>query len=207
MIAVSSFRPKAKCAPDIWQNQVNARKSWDAVFEKVVYLGTTDPELTGRVETLFEPAEDFPRIADMAKAASQANSWACIINADIWLKPEFAEVERKLHAKAAHAAVSSRRDLNTNEVVDAGLDIFMAIAPLWASIAQDIPKDFRIGHIHWDTWVIGWFNAHCGRKSFWDISPLRLVYHPRHEDRIRPHSVPKLAEVWPLGMPRNVLPK
>ena len=50
-------------------------------------------------------------------------------------------------------------------------------------VACNIPKEFTLGRILFDTWLLSFFTAHWWEFCF-DISPSKLIYHPVHEERV-----------------------
>jgi hypothetical protein len=201
MIAVSSHRPKASCSPEIWRNQLAAHESWLAAFDKVVYFGTHDDELSLGNSKFFY-SEDFPTIFKMAHLCSLLPGWSCIVNADIVLLPEtFRAVELELGRKQAASAMSLRFDYDPRDPnrkirnYDQGIDIFCARQSVWKSAASKIPDSYRIGHPTWDNWMMGFFNIEG--KPCYEFTGSRCVLHPKHGDRRAPHPIDATKDVYP----------
>lgn len=213
MTAVSSFRPLKDCSPEILVNQLRAANSWRDAFDRIVYFGPHQKALDGPHVT-FLNSEQFPCIRTMAVVASQQRGWTAIVNADIVIAPDrMWRVQDKLNKEQALCCMSRRlnfmrEDMKDGVMDDLGLDFFAAQPHVWARVAKEIPDQFRIGHQQWDTWLLGFFCANYGQRVV-DITPWRMVYHPRHEDRQRPHPInPKIGEDYfsKVRWPRLLLP-
>lgn len=187
MIAVSSFREIGK-SPEYDRNQFAARQSWLRAFDAIVYFNQPDGNMAGD-NIGFIPWEPFPEISVMAEFCSVQRDWCALINADIVVGDKFRQVESDLKQNRALAACSSRyefepgQSLDRARVVDQGLDFFAAVPGIWRQVADQIPQRFRIGHCLFDTWLIGFFNKLCRHTGFYDITPARVIFHPRHGDR------------------------
>lgn len=198
MIAISSFRPKSDCAPEIWRNQVNAKKSWERAFSRVIYFGwPPNPELASE-KTLFVESEPFPKIRELCECASEQDQMTAIVNADIVVSKRMLNVEQALMRLGADSAMSKRFEFDPDnktippKIVDSGLDIFIANPVVWAMAAEEVPEQFRIGHILWDTWMLSFFTHH---SRCWEITEMQVIFHPKHENRIRPHEIePRMPE-------------
>lgn len=194
MIAISSFKPFGKSAA-IADNQRRAKASWDKVFSRVIYVGKwIEPELDTHISadkwstTTWAHSEDFPTISELVALATKQTEWSCLINADIVVSTNIIYVERELNRLKAQSAISRRWQLPENRVVDMGLDWFAATPELWQAIYPHVPKNFRIGHILWDTWMLSAFTGIGDPRRSYDITACRTIFHPKHEDRDRPFS-------------------
>jgi hypothetical protein len=182
MIAISSFRPFELCSPTIRHNQIRAFKSWMLAFERVIYLGTPCPELSG-ILSEFIPTEGKPSIKRICQIASSTGVWTAIINADIVVVPKLKQVELSMNHKGVECGVSERFDLDSGFKIDQGLDMFVAKPNVWSQAALRVPDDFTLGRTLWDNWMLGFMCVNFGRKCA-DFTPTKCVYHPKHEDRI-----------------------
>lgn len=189
MIAISSFRP-LELSEEYLSNQLRAKASWDTVFYRVVYFNEPCRQMaTGRTTFEQDKTGTRPRIKALAEHAAGLSGWVCIINADIVVHPRLIQAEFKLTAGGAQACMSRRwqfepgHNVETGRVVDLGLDFFAAVPDVWAKFAADVPEDFRLGKIVWDTWALQWFANNLG-ESFVDITPCKCIFHPRHGGRI-----------------------
>ncbi len=181
MIAISSFRPFDKCNEQIKENQLRAFRSWLTAFDRIVYLNDREASLES-CKTEFIVCEGKPKIKELSRLASTLGSWACIVNSDIVVTEKISQVEQKLNELECECAISQRYDLQTGRVIDNGLDFFAARPHIWARLSLRIPEGFTLGRIAWDSWTLGWMVANYGRKCA-DITPAKVCYHPRHEDR------------------------
>lgn len=193
MIAISSFRPLDD-SPDIALNQLRAKKSWDGVFDGVLYFGKQEQRLNSS-RTQFIDGGEWPHMALLVAAAALCGDMACIINSDIWVAPEFRELQFRASQwdgmrKRPGLAYTSRRyqyepktfNLQAAKGYDGGFDIFLAYPQVWKRCLKVIPEAFRIGHGGWDAWMLEFMHHVCG-KQFHDITTRRLVFHPRHQER------------------------
>jgi hypothetical protein len=189
MIAVSSHRPHAGCAEEIKDNQRNAKRTWDSVFDCVVYYGPFEPELSSN-STFFVASDPFPKISELASLCGTFNGWSCIINSDIVVRPTFSTVIfdlQRIHAKSATSFRLEFDPENDNihpRKTDMGLDIFCANSDVWSIVSRTIPDFYRIGHGGWDNWMAGFFHLEC--QPSYDFSPSQCILHPKHEHRLRP---------------------
>ena len=184
MIAFSSCNPNA--APEIGRNQDAAVSSWIHVFDPINVGTESDP----------------PTVKSLVEKCAAAEDWACIINADIIVKKDFRRVEDKLRWNQAQCAVSGRyefdpdNDLYAPRLNDLGMDIFCAVPEVWKRVAQDIPDKFRLGHILWDAWLLGYWNTNYG-ETFYDFTPAKVIYHPKHGNR-GDNSMDESLQTYPL---------
>lgn len=192
MIAISSFRPH-NLSREYQQNQIRAKESWEKVFSKIIYLGNHEPELDS-LKTAFLGYSGWPTIKELARLASTQSSLVALINSDIVVTDPIRDVEEKMVRTGIQAAVSRRfefdpknHDLATAQIVDKGLDIFIAHPKLWAMVAKEIPDNLQIGHIQFDTWLTGFFLVKLG-NAFRDFSRFKCVFHPKHSGRHMPHN-------------------
>lgn len=210
MTAVSSFRPLNAC-DEVARNQIRAFHSWRSVFTEILYFGTAEPQLSAPA-VQFIPCDPFPPISALALAASMGSAWSALINADIVVAPNLLRVIPEACARYQARAITSRRwqfekgKLANAKLVDFGYDFFMAERTLWAEIARKVPRQYRIGHSGWDTWILGWFNKTISRQ-FVDITSRRCIYHPKHENRFQPHTFEIAEDVFGQagGTPRMQL--
>lgn len=186
MIAVSSYKP-FESSHAVAANQIAAKNSWEDAFDCIVYFGKENPALASD-KTIFVESEEFPKIKKMMEMCVTLGDWSCIINSDIVVDPKFRIVEEKLKAGRFQSALSFRFQMPMNQVIDYGMDIFCCTPPIWARAMIEIPDKFRIGHILWDTWMMG-FLMNITNKQVADFTPAHVIFHPHHEDRHRPFSV------------------
>lgn len=190
-MAVSSFRPLSE-SKEIARNQIRAKRSWEDVFDQIVYFGDPEPQLSSS-KTEFVESEQFPTVDRMMAAAALANDWSCLINSDIVVSPLLGKVVRDCIRNKIEAITSQRyeftgEDLNHARVKDSGYDFFMSSPKQWAEAAKVVPSEYRIGHNRWDNWVLGRFNVVC-MKRFVDVTSKRLIFHPRHGERKQPYHI------------------
>lgn len=185
MVCVSSFRPFDKCTPAIAANQLRAHQSWIMAFERIIYVGKSCPELSS-ILSEFVPGEDRPSIQHLCKIAASVGTWAALVNSDIVISPKLKEVESRMNGQGLKCALSQRHDLESGFVIDQGLDFFAGVPEVWKAAAEQIPRDFRISFGQWDNWMLGHFVCGYGRKCA-DITREKIVYHPKHEDRLGPN--------------------
>lgn len=187
MNAISSHKPFHKSA-EVAQNQICAHQSWNIVFSRIIYLGNHEPELASP-KTEFLPRDTVPTIREMAELASTLQDWSALVNADIVVDSRLFYVEHKLKAMRAECAMSRRwefdpatMNFHAATIKDLGLDFFCASPAIWRRVAVEIPDEFLIGHILFDTWLLSFFMQIAPRYCY-DLSPCRLVFHPKHEHR------------------------
>lgn len=196
MTVISSFRPLGE-HPEYDHNQMVAKASWEGVFDRIIYVNQPEPKLASPKTEFVPTTETHPFIQTMAQVASAQPGWSAIVNADIVIGPSLKAAEHSLRLHGAKAAMSRRYEFNPAvgmgeaKVVDLGLDFFAAVPGTWRQAAEVIPPAFRIGHQQWDTWMLGFINAACGRFCF-DLTSYRCVFHPKHEGRRFVHPVAEL---------------
>lgn len=186
MTVVSSHRPHG-LSEEVARNQQEARKSWAPFFDMVYYFGEKEDTLAmGR--TIFIPCADYPTIHQMAEFASSLKGPVAIINADIVLRPPFGEVMMIFKRDRFDAMTSRRLDLESGELLDAdrGRDIFILTPKAWETVAGNVPRELRIGHQKWDSWMIGFLRSKM--RSFGDFTSARCVFHPKHTSNPMPHG-------------------
>lgn len=193
VIALSSHRPLDQEA-EIKRNQLLAKRTWESAFDKIYYFGTLEHELSSP-KTHFVPADDFPSIKSMMTMAGQQRGFVAILNADIVVKPDIRKLERMMMARGKSCA-SSRRwhfdpvtcDWDKAELGDdRGRDIFIARNDIWRDMAKAVPEELRIGHGRWDAFCVDWFRIKFN-DSFIDFTNSKMIFHPIHESRRRPHE-------------------
>lgn len=187
MIAVSSFKP-LDLSVEVALNQIRAHETWSRAFDAIIYFGKPEPRLECS-KTNFIYHDDFPTISLMALTAAMTGDWCCIINSDIVVSPDLFRVWDKAVRQGAKAITSYRWeyepgdiDLMNTRITDNGFDFFATSPDLWAKISIEVPPSYRIGHNVWDSWMLGFFNVHLGRK-FVDITSQRVIFHPKHGQR------------------------
>lgn len=199
MVLISSFRPFPRCTPAIAENQIRAFRSWLTVAERIVYVGDSCEELSSCL-TEFVPFRGKPPIRILARIATQFPEWSALVNADIVLSPKTRHIESVMNQTNLMCATSYRVDLQTGYRIDMGLDAFFAKQEVWSGVASRIPDGFKIGQGQWDNWLLGYFVQNYGRRCA-DLTPIKLLAHPRHEDRDNPNwQVPQdkyLKHCWP----------
>lgn len=191
--AVASFRALDDSA-EVAANQLRAKRSWDAVFDRIILFGDYDKRLASPI-TEFVPCEDFPRISLLAMVASCQTNPVCLLNADIVVARNLKELVNKAWAKQAVAMTSQRLEFNPKTedyfravVRDLGADFFCALPQVWKQVYKAIPTQFRIGHQRWDQWMLNyfWFTF---KRRFVDITTFGPIFHPKHEGRKMPHHI------------------
>jgi hypothetical protein len=214
MNVVSSHRPHSESG-EYASNQIFAKQSWDRYFREIIYYGPREPDLASD-KTTFIDSEPFPTIKSLSECCSWQEDWCAIINADIFIGPNFCEVESELKARNAKCAISLRQEFvpgyppSSGHRVDLGLDFFAATPKMWRFIAQEMPSQFRIGHQFWDTWMLAFMSRYGGRDCY-DATPQRFVFHPRHGDRRFTYKIDTKGDqytnrlTWPSGRLRCCL--
>lgn len=186
---------------------MSAARSWN-VFDRVFYFCPHDkvrPDLGSKFQ--FVDCDSKPHIKQLCDFAAKQPGWSCIINADIIMGKNFPNVEYQLMLRDLKCAVSRRWEipetgiLTDSKVVDYGLDWFAATPEMWAAAAREIPSEFQLGKILWDTWMLGFF-LNFSNGSCADLTPSRVIFHPKHGDRndqniIRPNSHYYAFAKWP----------
>ncbi len=207
MIAISS--PRFDAPQEIIQNQVAALNTWEQEFEMVFLVIENDKplEIISPVDAKvrFLTTSEVPTIQSLCKLCASFQGWSAIINSDIVIGPNWRVVERELLRSKVVCAISKRwelpsdRNLDNAQVVDLGLDFFAATPAVWAAAAREVPEVFRLGKIMWDTWMLGFF-MHVSRGNCADITPAKVVFHPKHGSRgaqqIDPPEM-KYRPMWP----------
>lgn len=195
MIAISSFRP-LDTNEEYRKNQIAAFESWNKVFDAIVFFNAPDERMKSGITSFF-PSEDYPFILTLAGLASRfPENLVCLINSDIVASPDLLYVEQTLKENKASCAVSHRWQfdpvnlMQPKQVVDLGLDIFVGTSEVWGRVARLVPEEFRIGHGMWDTWLIAFFNKHFA-STFYDFTPSRCIFHPKHGGRQSKFDLPK----------------
>ncbi len=208
MIAVSSFRPWTDPDGEYAVNQTAAFKSWKQHFETIVYLNDPQLELVSE-KTVFMNSEPFPRIVDLAEVCVHHSGWSAIINADIVIGPNFPLAYSKLKSKKGCAAASWRYEfdpafgITDARVVDNGLDFFAATQEIWQLVYLKCPEELRLGSQCWDTWMLSFF-ATFAMHGFFDITPSRVVHHPKHGSRCYgPPVDPSTIRIWSVPIMPN----
>lgn len=204
MIAVSSHKPNSPI-------QHSAKRTWDRVFDFVVYFGAPEKPLAGP-RTAFVPAEPFPRIKTVVAFCAAQPGWSAIVNADIHLADSLPLLENHLLERHKSAAISGRYQFTPpaaecpthGTIEDMGLDFFAAEQVVWRQVEAEIPDLFRFGHILWDTWLQGFLLTHCG-TGLADLTRWQVVFHPRHERAPATYPIDSafkdkyiLAARWPI---------
>lgn len=190
MIAVSSMRLDVDCPPEIRRNQEAARFTWDDNFEDYQIFWNSEA----------------PTIQFLCDWCSRIPGWSAIVNGDIVIGPNWPAVEQALNRTRAVCAISKRYELGPDKnqasarVVDNGLDFFAARPEIWAMAAMEVPPEFRLGKIFWDTWMLGFF-MHASKGECADLTDSRVIFHPRHGNRGQQQiEVPplKYPPTWPV---------
>lgn len=186
MIAFSTLRPFGS-NPEYDRNQRTAWESWQNAFSLIVYLNDPQPEVSNS-KTLFIPSEHFPRIWKVCEYMAYQQEMCCLINGDIVIGPRWPRVLAVLNQKNALSAVSCRwefdpaRGLEPSAVVDCGIDFFCAKPEVWSIASNLADEKLRLGVGWFDTWLMGCFSS-FSMRGLWDITPSRVIYHPKHDGR------------------------
>lgn len=202
MIAVSSFRPFTDPSSEYGRNQIAAHRSWESQFDLIAYFNDFQPQLAGS-NTVFIPSEPFPRIVELAAFCAGQGDWCAILNADIVVGDRFRVIERRLKRSAhACAGVSYRHEfdpkvgLEPARVVDNGLDFFCATPDQWSRAAATLHPRVRLGAQSWDTQALSFF-ATFSIMGFYDLTPAKVIFHPKHDGRLYgPCVPPDQIRVW-----------
>ncbi len=138
-------------------------------------------------------------------AASLSAGNACILNADIVVSDRLPMAINAVVMKKGQCAISRRWQFDGDDTSkaalqpnDFGIDFFWAKPEIWRGAAKTIPAHYRIGHNSFDTWLLGYFNTVSPRGSY-DITPRKVILHPRHEDRIRIHPISPIDDIYTLN--------
>lgn len=186
MVAISSPAPHSRSS-QVAENQLKAKETWEHAFDKIVYFSPQPEPALSSEKTEWIVSDDYPQIRLMLLACANQHDWTCLINADIRVHFRLRLVERELKRRNAQAAISQRFQLPENKIVDMGLDWFAGTPWLWRQIAPKTPPYFRIGHILYDTWLYSSMLI-AVPKDIYDCTGSAFIYHPKHEDRVQPHS-------------------
>lgn len=193
IIAASSHRPHSE-SEEYRENQLLAFRTWQGVFDKIIYFGPEEPELASS-KTMFVPIADFPSIKEMAAMLARNKGFHVLLNADICVAPRIKDLPAYMKFNGKSSASSRRwhfrKEDNTFDKADMGddrgRDFFMCRSDIWHAVAETINPGFRIGHQKWDAWMVNFLRAKYN-DGFADISGDRLIFHPVHEGRKMPHS-------------------
>lgn len=189
MIFISSVRQFDKDPSGEYQrNQLAAKASWERVATRIFYFNAREPALDSP-KTVWIPADEYPRILDLCELAAQQNEWCAILNGDIVIGPGFPLVEAKL--KARHATCASSWRYNFDPAVgiqggvhdDNGLDFFAAVPAVWQKAYEMCDDRLHVSSTGWDCWCLSLFCTFF-QQGFWDVTPSRVIFHPRHLGRI-----------------------
>lgn len=189
MIAISSHRPHGYSSCIYKKNQKRAIKSWEMYFDSIIYFGPFEKDLV-TIKTSFIPCDGWPFIWQMAaEAGRQTSDYVAIINADIVVTQPFKQIEGIMKASKLQGASSRRRDYGTRQLLDddRGRDIFICTPRVWAKVAKEIPRNCRIGHQQWDSWMVAFLRITLGSK-YGDFTGVPCNYHPKHGQRNMPHA-------------------
>lgn len=177
--------------PEYDRNQIVAKASWESVSDAIVYFNDPQPALASP-KTRFVSSEPFPRILDLASFCAGQPGWSAIVNADIVIGPKFPIVLQKLKNKGAHCAAGWRYEFDPARGIesaaqervphDNGVDFFLAVQETWEKVALAVDERLRLGAVFWDTWMMSFFGT-FEISHYWDISPSRVIFHPRHDGR------------------------
>lgn len=207
MNIVSSFRPLAE--DEEWKrNQLLAKRSWEMAAQKIVFFGPYEPELASP-RTKFVESEQFPKIKTLCDAASKLPGFTAILNADIVVDLEIRSLVNRMSIKGQVSASSRRWHFDPNTCDwgsadlgdDRGRDVFITRWDIWRDLARKLPDELRIGHGLWDAALVNYFRDRYGAK-FVDFTSRKLIFHPRHEGRRRPHQPLEAVDVRPFCDPR-----
>lgn len=197
MIAVSSHRPHSH-SEEFRSNQILAKRTWEGVFQRIIYLGEFEPELNSPI-TQFIETDQWPFIRKLMEIASTQRGFVAILNADLVLDPKLRPLEHFMRGKGYCCASSRRFHFDPGQPDfhkalaeadcgnDRGRDIFIARNDVWRRAMTHVPMQMRIGHGRWDAWMVDYFRSNYN-ESFMDFTDDRLVFHPIHGDRRRPHE-------------------
>lgn len=180
MDAISSYRP-FEDSQEISRNQLKAKETWEPLFNRITYFGPVEDALKSP-KTYFVECLGKPSIKSLALHAGHGFGWKSLINSDIQIDPKAKNLERILNRHEAACAFSFRIPIGKTEKKDLGIDFFLATTDVWHRLSHIIPEQFTIGRQQWDTWVLSFFFTHYGEHCF-DLSPMKLIYHPDHEER------------------------
>ena len=195
MIAISSFRPH-NLSDTYARNQALAHASWHPFFSRILYVGNHEPDLSSG-KTAFYGFSGFPSLRDIASRAAAESEMVAWINADIILTDPFADVQRVVDWGGILGATSYRyqfhveQGIDTAKVTDKGLDIWITTPHFWRMIADEAPAYLGVSVTQVDTWLCGFMVYHMA-YAFRHFTPYRCVFHPYHEERIRPSQPPAL---------------
>lgn len=192
MLIISSFRPfDQDPTGEYVRNQLAAKASWESMADAIVYFNEPEPRLAS-AKTRFISSDPFPRIMDITEVCAMQPGWTAIVNSDIVLGPKFPIVEQRLKLKQATCAASWRWEFDPARGIesaakeriphDNGIDFFAATQPVWKKVYEAVDERLRIGCTFWDTWLMSFFTT-FEVSHFWDISPARVIFHPRHDGR------------------------
>lgn len=173
MIAITSIRPNAP--EEIAGHQRIAEEYRNYAFDSVI--------------PMYAPDGGKPSIKDIARHASTLPAWVCLLNADIIISPRWKIVtDNMIRHTSVKAAISKRWQFDPKKgiadaaVTDEGLDCFCAHPAVWGMIAREAPPEFKLGHILFDTFLLGFLMKKLD-GNVGDLTSAKLVFHPLHGDR------------------------
>jgi len=190
MIAISSHRPHGARSPMYARNQIRGIKSWQPYFKKTLLFGPYTRSLANLGNVQFIESENFPFIHTLAaEAGRQDTDYVALINADIVVTQPIRKLPEIMAASKITGCSSRRKDLHKREYEkdDRGRDIFICTPGVWRMVAKNIPRNCRIGHQQWDSWMIAFMRRRL-QNHYGDFTPIGCVYHPKHGDRKMPHA-------------------
>lgn len=187
MIALSSFRPFSQCAEARQDHYSAAHHSWEQVFYSIQYFNNLEPSLSGNQTLFLGGSDERPKVSLLAEHASLQKTWVSIINADIIVHAKLAHVPNQLRKLRGVCAISRRFDAYfPDQPLDWGLDFFLATPEVWKAVSFQIPPVFTLGRIRFDTWLCSFF-SHRYPDQCYDLTPSKLIFHPKHEERNDQH--------------------
>lgn len=196
MTFVSSFRPHKDNA-EYRINQCRAIASWRNQADTIILFGNKEPDLDVANAMFVASSGQWPTIREMVRMCATCDDECCIVNADIVITVEFRMALQAWKTARGMSATSRRYEYQPDaypesirkaKVIDNGFDFFMAKKHVWHNAAMHCPEKMWIGHCRWDNWMLGFFSL-TTRRSFFDLTRFRFVFHPKHEGRCQPNRV------------------
>jgi len=209
-LIISSVRPFFKNSA-YTKMQKDALVSWNKISDKTyLFNDVTDLEGFNDVPVFTEiPSKNPPTIKEMIKFAASNfsdDTVMALVNSDIVLTGNIRSVYHCVQNNKlgkAWAATSQRyefaeADMSDAQVVDMGLDFFIAPINVWKHMIADIPEYLTIGRNMWDTWVNTWLRQRVSSTKYFDITDWKAVMHPKHSrkpNRLEPVEGTKVPDL------------
>lgn len=201
--------------------QLAAIESWEKLGSNIVLFNSSRDCWVKENDQIryAQPKDNPPTINEMMAWSLDkgcAETPIAIVNSDIVLGKDInliSQLVKDYQMTRNWAATSFRYTYEPEvglksahrEVTDFGLDIFIAPRRIWEVIYRDLPSlgatKLTIGRILWDNVVNAYFRERIPSNRYIDLTPWKVVFHPRHGDRGRHvhYDKPTLSGLKILG--------